>query len=231
MKQMQRTRRSIMAAGRNPREGVRLPFLLFSHLVVLWLGASAAAAAPAGGERLEGYLKGLSSLSSQFEQVTLSSDGGRMLESKGTLYLKRPGKFRWEYDSPVKQVIVADGKRVWLHDLELDQISHQSQGKALSGTPAQLLAADDPIDRHFKVAPWDGGDHRDWVELQPKTQDSQVVRIRIGFIGERLDTLLMEDSFSQLTRFTFTGTKRNPRLGDDLFQLEKPTGGSFLRFD
>lgn len=198
-------------------------------LLVLFLWDPAFAAT--GAERLESYLRGLTSLSSRFQQITLSADGGRMVESSGTLYLQRPGKFRWEYDSPVKQVIIADGKRVWLHDLELNQISHQSQGKALNGTPAQLLAADEPIDRHFEVLPWDGGDEREWVELQPRARDTQVVRIRIGFIGDRLDTLLMEDSFSQLTRFTFTATERNRTLASDLFRFEESTGGDFLQID
>ena len=153
------------------------------------------------------------------------------MESQGTLYLKRPGKFRWEYDAPIKQLIVADGKQVWLHDLELDQVSHQSEGKALDGTPAQLLTSEEPIERQFKVSPWNNGDEREWVELQPKAKDSQVTRIRIGFVGERLDTLLMEDSFGQLTRFTFTGTKRNPTLDDKLFRFKQPTGGNFLQFD
>ena len=203
-------------------------------LVVFWVFSSTipyATAAAAGAERLEDYLQGLRTLSSRFEQTTLSADGGRMARSRGTMYLKRPGKFRWEYDSPVKQIIVADGKRVYLHDVELDQVSHQSQKKALRGTPAQLLAAEEPVDRHFRVSRWDGGDERDWVELQPKKGDTEVVRIRIGFIGKRLDTLLMEDSFGQLTRISFTGTKRNPALKDGLFRLDQSPGGDFLQID
>jgi len=202
---------------------------LCSALLLLTL--SGAVGATTGAQRLESYLKGLRSLSSRFQQTTLSADGGRMMESQGTLYLKRPGKFRWEYDAPIKQLIVADGKQVWLHDLELDQVSHQSEGKALDGTPAQLLTSEEPIERQFKVSPWSNGDEREWVELQPKAKDSQVTRIRIGFVGERLDTLLMEDSFGQLTRFTFTGTKRNPTLDDKLFRFKQPTGGNFLQFD
>jgi len=198
---------------------------------LLLLALSGAVDATTGAQRLESYLKGLRSLSSRFQQTTLSADGGRMMESQGTLYLKRPGKFRWEYDAPIKQLIVADGKQVWLHDLELDQVSHQSEGKALDGTPAQLLTSEEPIERQFKVSPWSNGDEREWVELQPKAKDSQVTRIRIGFVGERLDTLLMEDSFGQLTRFTFTGTKRNPTLDDKLFRFKQPTGGNFLQFD
>ena len=201
---------------------------LFPVLAILSGVGFTANAGADGAERLETYLQGLNTLSSEFEQVTLSADGGRMVESEGTFYLKRPGRFRWEYRTPVEQVIVADGKRVWLHDRELDQVSHQSQRSALEGTPAQLLATDEPIERHFRVLPWDGGEGRQWVELQPRDPDSQVVKIRIGFIGERLDTLLMEDGFGQLTRFSFTSTRRNPPLKRDLFRLEQPTGGDFL---
>jgi outer membrane lipoprotein carrier protein len=211
--------------------GTSLLALLGCCLVLLLVLLPGSAGATAGAERLKDYLTGLRSLSSRFEQITISADGGRMVESRGTLYIKRPGKFRWEYDSPVKQIIVADGKRVWLHDLELDQVSHQSERKALKGTPAQLLTTDEPLERHFKISPWSNGDEREWVELQPKEKDTQVVRIRIGFIGKRLDTLLMEDSFGQLSRFTFTGTKRNPILNNDMFRFHQPTGGDFLQID
>jgi outer membrane lipoprotein carrier protein len=177
---------------------------------------------------LRAYLAGLSTLSAEFRQITLSSDGGRVIDSEGTLYLKRPGRFRWEYRSPAAQVIVADGDRVWLHDIELDQISHQSQDRALGGTPAQLLASDDPIEDHFRILPWDAGDERQWVELQPREEGGQVSKIRIGFIGDELDTLLMEDSFGQITRFSFTEPRRNPMLKEDLFRLERPIGGDYL---
>jgi outer membrane lipoprotein carrier protein len=200
-------------------------------IALLGLGLIAPVNAIAGGaDLMKDYLSGLRTLSSKFEQITLSADGGRMMESTGTFYLKRPGKFRWEYSAPDAQVIVADGDRVWLHDLELDQVSHKGQDSALSGTPAQLLANEEPIEKHFEVAPWDAGDERQWVELTPRANDTQVVKIRIGFIGDRLDTLLMEDSFGQLTRFSFTDTKRNPSLNDSLFRLPRSATSDFIEF-
>jgi len=207
-------------------------FNLFPLLTLLTLltGTTLALAAPSGEERLRAYLKGLDTLSADFHQFTLSADGGRMIESEGSFYLKRPGRFRWEYRAPMEQVIVADGSRVWLHDIELDQISHQSEASALKGTPAQLLASDEPIERHFEIRNWNPEDGRVWVELQPKNAEGQVARIRIGFIGETLDTLLMEDSFGQITRFSFLKTKRNPKLDPKLFIMEQPIGGDFLEF-
>jgi outer membrane lipoprotein carrier protein len=211
----------------------RHPAAWLAGLLTLFLAVMLPPAADAkvdGVDRLHAYLRGLNTLSSDFEQVTLAADGGRMVESRGVFYLKRPGKFRWEYQTPVKQVIVADGSRVWMHDLELDQISNKNEDSALRGTPAQLLAGTAPIESQFKVLPWNGRDGREWVELQPRNHDTQVTKIRIGFVGNRLDTLLMEDSFGQLTRFTFTDTKRNPPLPDNLFHLKLPPGGNFLDF-
>jgi len=200
-------------------------------LVLAMLVIAEAAAAVGAAERLEEYLEGLRSLSARFEQTTLTSPDAPVVESRGNLYLKRPGKFRWEYESPFEQVIIADGNRVWLYDVELEQVSHQSQEKALEGTPALLLAAPEPIERHFEVLPWDGGDDREWVELRPRTEDTQIVRIRIGFYGNRLDTLLMEDSFGQLTRIDFRATRRNPDLEDVLFRFDESAQRDYLRLD
>lgn len=182
---------------------------------------------------LKGYLKGLDSLSANFRQVTLASgaSGEQAFESAGRLFLRRPGLFRWEYDTPSEQLIVADGKRVYMQDTELDQVSHRSQQAALEGTPAQLLASDRPVEEFFRLKPLERDDGRVWVELEPKAEDSQVVRLQIAFINGQLDTLLMEDRFGQLTRFMFSGIKRNPRLADSLFEFKRPTGGDFLQMD
>jgi len=216
--------------GAASARGRRRPaILLLAALLGLTLGPASAAAD--GRARLDAFLKGLTSLQSSFEQVTFSADHTRMMEARGTLYLQRPGRFRWEYDTPNKQVIVADGKRVYLHDLDLDQVSHQSEEKALRGTPALLLASDTPIDRDFSTRPIESTDGRDWVELTPKAKDSEIVRIELGFGATGLESLIMEDSFGQQTRLNFGRTKRNPILDLSLFKMDEKAGGDFLSYD
>ena len=216
--------------GAASARGRRRPaILLLAALLGLTLGPASAAAD--GRARLDAFLKGLTSLQSSFEQVTFSADHTRMMEARGTLYLQRPGRFRWEYDTPNKQVIVADGKRVYLHDLDLDQVSHQSEEKALRGTPALLLASDTPIDRDFSTRPIESTDGRDWVELTPKAKDSEIVRIELGFGATGLESLIMEDSFGQQTRLNFGRTKRNPILDLGLFKMDEKVGGDFLSYD
>jgi outer membrane lipoprotein carrier protein len=194
------------------------------------LGLCAAHAAD-GKARLDAFLKGLTSLQADFEQTTFNADRTRMVQGRGTFYLQRPGRFRWEYETPNDQVIIADGARVYLHDRDLDQVSHQSQDKALRGTPALLLASNAPIERDFTTRPVDSTDGRDWLELTPKAKDSEVVKIELGFGAAGLESLIMVDSFGQETRLNFARTKRNPVLDLGLFKIDEKAVGDFLSFE
>ncbi|ADC62373.1 LolA family protein [Allochromatium vinosum] len=184
-----------------------------------------------GAQRVDDYLKGLNSLKADFEQFTFNAERTQMMERRGTLYLQRPGRFRWEYEGPDKQIIIADSQRVYMHDVELKQVSHQSQTKALRGTPALLLSNTDPIEQHFEVRPIESTDGRDWVELIPKDAETDVVRIELGFGRDTLDSLIMEDSFGQETRLNFTGAQRNVSLKPDLFKIDQRAVDDFLPFD
>ncbi len=199
-------------------------------LLIVILPMSVALAADPG-QILKDYLKGLDTLSADFEQVTFNADRNAMAESTGVFYLKRPGKFRWEYRKPGEQIILADGKRVYVYDVELEQVSHQDQAKALAGTPAMLLADSAPIDREFSIKDLPARDGLAWLELKPKAQDTEVQSIQIGFEGKELRSLIMEDAFGQVTRLLFAGAKRNPSLKDDLFKLQPNKATDILQFD
>jgi outer membrane lipoprotein carrier protein len=210
------------------RLAVALTKLLFLTAVAL---GPATAAANDGVEEVSGYLQGLNALQADFRQITIPPDGGAAMEARGTFYLLRPNRFLWEYENPSDQRIVADGKRIYVHDKELNQVTHRSQSKVLDGTPAQLLASREPPEKYFQINNLDRGDHRTWAELIPKTQDTDVAKLQIGFVDGELDTLLMEDRFGQLTRFIFTDVDRNPQLQYAMFRFERPAGADFLRVD
>ncbi|MBK1694216.1 outer membrane lipoprotein carrier protein LolA [Chromatium weissei] len=181
--------------------------------------------------RVDAYLANLNTLTAKFEQYTFNADHSQMLEAHGTLYLQRPGRFRWEYDSPTQQVIVADGQRVYLHDVDLQQVSHQNQEDALRGTPALLLANREPIATHFTIKTIESTDGRDWVELTPKDQDTDVVKIELGFGKDTLDSLIMYDTFGQETRLNFSQAQRNTTLKTELFKIEQEEMNDFLQMD
>ena len=177
----------------------------------------------ADAQRIDSFLNDLKTFQADFSQ-TVENEGGSSRTVKGVLYLSRPGKFRWDYEGDEAQLIVADGKRVWLLDRELEQVSHQGQASALRGTPAQLLSDNSGVDKHFTVQGEQKEAGTDWTLLQPKDEDSQVDMVRIGFSGKKLVALEMQDKFGQTTRFRFSDSIRNPVLAQELFRFKAPSG-------
>ncbi len=204
------------------------PLALLLGALLIPLGVSAATAG-AGSKQLHAFLEGLRTLRAEFGQTTFSPDGRSKVEAEGTFYLQRPGKFRWVYRKPTPQVIVADGSRVWLYDQALEQVSHQSEEKALRGTPALVLSDTGPIDKHFNIRDLDPEGGRQRVELAPKAKDSEVARIELGFVGDRLEGVEMVDAFGQVTRIRFSKVERNPALEAALFEFHPPPGIDILQ--
>lgn len=174
-----------------------------------------------GPQQLEAFLEDLTTLQADFEQ-TLQQDDEASYTSSGVFYLKRPGQLRWEYTAPSEQLIVADGDRIWLYDIELEQVSHRSQQAALVGTPAQLLSDQAPISEHFQVNDLGETDGLNWVELLPKGKESQFASLRLALNDNSLQRMEMVDNFGQTTRFVFNNIRRNPTLDATLFKFKPP---------
>ncbi|MEN8179682.1 MAG: outer membrane lipoprotein chaperone LolA [Pseudomonadota bacterium] len=194
---------------------------LFFTLLLLVGPVSLLQAAEANNS-LKHFLQGLTTLQANFQQTLEQQDGGGVYFSSGTFYLKRPGQLRWEYDPPNDQLIVADGKRIWLYDRELEQVSHRSQKAALEGTPAQLLSNTGPLDQHFEIKELSEEDGLNWVELQPRDKDAQFNSVRMALAGKQLLRMEMSDNFGQTTRFVFTNMQRNPPLSEEMFDFIPP---------
>lgn len=83
--------------------------------------------------RINAYLNGFKTMKARFLQI--APDGGI---ARGTFYLQRPGRLRFEYDPPVKLLIVADGLWVNFIDRELDEVTRLP----LTATPLKVLVAE-----------------------------------------------------------------------------------------
>jgi outer membrane lipoprotein carrier protein len=191
-------------------------------MMVLFLSFCQSLWAESGINQLETFLQDLKTLKADFRQTLQQPDYDQVYASNGVFYLKRPGQLRWEYQTPSEQLIVADGDRVWLHDFELEQVSHRSQKAVLDGTPAQLLSGTGPISQHFEVNELGAESQLTWVELIPKSKEAQFSRVRLALQESQLERMEMLDNFGQVTRFFFDNMERNPELDDELFEFEPP---------
>ena len=92
----------------------RFKIFIFSFISIFFMAAPAWAAGDlkSGADSLRHFFREVNSFSARFKQVVLDESLKPIQESSGTLWIERPNKFRWDYEKPYKQQIVADGKRL-----------------------------------------------------------------------------------------------------------------------
>ena len=188
------------------------------------LGLTAGVASAGGRDRLEAFLSGVESLQARFDQSVFDPSQGQTRRLEGVFYLQRPGKFRWDYTEPKGQIVLADGRTVWLVEEDLKQAYQKPQSDALRGTPALLLTEQLKLEDHFAIADLGDGQDLEWVELIPHDPDSQFARILLAFKGNELRRMELADKFAQVTRISFSDIRRNPRLDPTLFVYTPPRG-------
>ncbi len=198
--------------------------MLFLLLAVLPSVAPAANPAPDPTASLKRFFSDVHSYQARFNQVVLDESLNIIQESSGTLWIERPDKFRWDYDLPFKQQIVADGSRIWVYDPELKQVTVRPLTGGLGDTPAMLLAGKGKLDANFTVKSLGAQGKLSWAQLIPKRKDGGFEDIRIGFEQGRLRMLEMVDGFGQTTRVTLQAPKENKKIDAAKFSFTPPKG-------
>ena len=173
--------------------------------------------------RLEHALSALDSVRAEFTQELVAADGSTTEHAAGTLYLRKPGRFRWDYSTP-KQLIVCDGDRLWLYDPELEQATVRRVRDSLSQTPAMLLSGQAKVRDGFTIRDGGRSGGLDWLVLVPKAGDTDFREIRLGFAGEVLHRMEFTDKLNQRTLIELKRLERNARLADSLFTFTPPAG-------
>lgn len=203
---------------------------------VLLLGFAAAAAQAGGLESLEQFVKTARSGRAEFTQVVTAParDGqaARTKTSTGTFEFSRPNRFRFEYRKPFPQTIVADGQTLWLHDVDLNQVTARKQDQVLGSTPAALIAAAPDLGalrRDFNLEAAPDKDGLQWVVATPKQREGQLNQVRVGFRGDQLSALEILDGFGQRSVMTFDKLQLNPELPASAFQFKPPQGADVIR--
>jgi len=174
------------------------------------------------------FFKDLHTLQADFDQQVIDDKQQLLQSSKGQMWIARPGRFRWNYESPYRQQLVADGKRLWSYDEDLEQVTVQPASEVITSTPAMLLSGDQPLATLFNIEAASDPAAGQVVTLTPKSDDSNVIRLQVHFSGNTLTHIDAEDSFGNTTRFSFTRMQRNPPLDDTLFSFTPPAGADVI---
>ncbi len=213
------------------------------QVVMGLLAAGLCGAMPAladGLDSLTQFMKQARSGRAQFTQsVTSPSKAGqppRVKTSSGSFEFQRPGKFRFDYRKPFVQTLVADGQTLWLHDVDLNQVTARKQSQVLGATPAALLTAASDLealkaDFVFKAEP--DRDGLQWVSATPKAAEGQIRSVMVGLRaadkGPELAVMDVQDSLGQRSVLTFTAFELNPVLAAQAFVFRAPPGVDVIR--
>lgn len=200
-----------------------------SAVLALPLFVFASAAWATASEDLARFYDRVRTVNGRFEQVLIDERGKQIEKSAGLFWIARPGRFRWDYAEPYSQEIVADGERVWVYDVDLKQVSVRAMDASLGNTPALLLAGSPRVRDHFQVRDLAPRDGLQWVELKPKSKDTGLEAVRIGFAKGTLRVLELADGFGQTTRVTFSDTRENGAIDKGRFAFRTPQGVDVIR--
>jgi len=212
----------------------------------LLLGLTAFLAVPAGAQAPDGlqllgdFLRGTQSGRARFTQTVTAppreGQASRPRTSSGTFEFARPQRFRFHYTQPFEQVLVADGQTLWLHDLDLNQVTARKLSQVLQGTPAAVIASAADLralqaDFQLSALPAEGG--LQWVQATPRAQGGQLQTLRVGLRagprGAELVALDMLDSLGQRSVMNFSQFEPNVAIAASTFQFKPPAGADVIR--
>lgn len=170
-------------------------------------------------QKLETYLANFQSMSADFKQHIVSKKGANKI-STGRMALQRPGKFRWEINTPSHEIIIADGVNLWIYNADLEQATKQKLDKG-NNSPASLLSGDThSIENRFAVVKQQSNNGKDRFQLKPRSSKDMIQSIELNFVDGKMNQMLVVDNLGQSTVFNFTNIKLNPRLPVTSFKFK-----------
>ena len=172
-------------------------------------------------KKVSDYFNTLGDLKGAFVQTT--ADNKRM---KGKFFVKRPGRFRFDYSLPSKQVIISDGEYLAIQDLDLNN----EDRVALDQTPFRLLLRKDvDLMRDARITEVQEADDLIVVALQDKSPDAPG-KIRL-FLAKQPELALKEwvttDAQGTDTRVEVSELTKGEDLDGTLFKIESVSFNKF----
>lgn len=202
----------------------------FAKIFAVLLMAGLTSTAWAGGrDTLNQFFTQVDTMQAGFTQQVVDDKGKVRQSSSGTVFLSRPGKFRWEYSAPDKHQIVADGRNVWVYDVELDQVTVKPMKQALSAAPVGMLLQKQPVEKQFAVQDMEAdGSKLEWFRLTPHKKDSDFTSMDLGIGANGINEMILNDKFGQMTYIKFQNMRTNVGIEGSRFSFTPPKGADVI---
>ena len=204
-------------------------FRLFFFTVIFTLLASSVQAIANDNNKLAELLSDKNTFVTDFEQISITSDGENSQVQKGTMSVSRPNRFRWQVDSPIPQLVVSDGKEVFVYDELLEQVTINTLEAEKLDTPALLLSGNvDAIDGNFEVTGQYYGETSEFI-LLPTASDNIFEKLVLRFVKNDLSEMEISDSFGQKSIIIFSNSRVNEDIAAKEFRFTIPENVDVFR--
>lgn len=206
-----------------------MPRLLMVMLLLSLASFAAEATEPVA--ELAQLLAAAKTVEATFEQTVAGTSGQVAQRSTGRMSVSRPQLFRWEVKTPFEQLIVADGKQVWVYDPDLAQAVVRPFDKQLADTPALLFSGDaQKIGERYDVKLSAGSDAEvRGFELTPHDAEALFESLRVSFRKGKMSQMMLLDSLGQVTLIAFSDVKLNGKMPGSRFTFTPPAGTDVIR--
>lgn len=179
-------------------------------------------------------------LQAAFRQVTKIEGFATPLVSNGNLFIKKPGRLRWDYREPDVQEIYVNGNELMMYVPQHKQVLvGKLTQMAASQAPLQLLQGAARLDQHFDAQATPGGERGEGgiplVTLIPKDAGPESVRTVTRIVVEAqprtyfIKTVSIHEVSGNIATFEFNNLQPNTGLKGSLFEFAVPAGVEVVR--
>lgn len=212
----------------------RLSCLIFLTVLLLSILSSAQTDVRQIADAVDHRYNSLRALEAQFTEH-YSGNGMERTEG-GTLWLKKPGKMRWEYQNPRTKLFVSDGKLAWFY-VPGEKQARQARVKNLDDlrTPLRYLLGRTKLAKEFTglsvapdVKPLNPADTM--LRGVPASMADRISQVLLEITPEhRIARIVIDELDGSTTEFRLTEEKDNPALPDERFEFKPPAGIEILQ--
>lgn len=184
-------------------------------------------------DMVDKHYNGLASLETRFSE---SYRGGGLARSEsGTMWLKKPGKMRWEYDHPVKKLFVTDGKTAWFY-VPGERQARRAALKKLDDfrSPLRYLLGHTKLEKEFSSLSVATDEHLDQpgdlaLAGVPKGMEDRISKVVIEVMPDsRIARISIYSLDGSVTDFRFESERDNVPISNERFHFQPPTGVEVL---
>ena len=198
--------------------------LLFSALPLLAADAGLSKVL----EEVERHYNGVRTLQVSFDETIAGPGRPRRTES-GELYLRKPGKMRWDYRTPAGKLFVSNGKDVFYYS----PVSNRAERVKLKETedmraPLAFLLGRLDFEKDFTNFSFKNGGDQTVIHAIPKSDKLPYKQIEFSVSPQReIRRLVVTGHDAALLTFDFSNERMNPSVDDKLFRFELPPGAQW----